>query len=181
MDFRAPTLFPGDGAPATSLPWIFRLHPKRPSDSPGTTSDHPLLARRPPTPTPTFIFWVAGLCAGDWERGDVSPVSAARRLLLATPRAVHDEARVFIALRCAYAHFGTGSKPAGLRPKNAIDSTESFPEAGAGRVCGDAGGGGRRGALRHLERLGRRQTLDAGSHPEDSELGHGASRRESLN
>ncbi|KAI4542363.1 hypothetical protein MG293_007742 [Ovis ammon polii] len=33
------------------------------------------------------------------------------------------------ALRCVYTHFGNGSKPAG-RPKNAVESTESFPEAG---------------------------------------------------
>ena len=115
-----------------------------PSDSPGTTSDHPLLAWPPPTPTLTLIFPAAELSAGDWKSEDVSPVSAAHKIL-ATPRALHGEAPVFIALRCVYTHFGNGSKPAG-RPKNAVESTESFPEAGAGsgaemRGVGIWGGG----------------------------------------
>lgn len=110
-----------------------------PSDSPGTTSDHPLLAWRPPTPTPTLIFPAAGVCAGDWKSGDISPVSAAHKLL-ATPRALHGEAPVFTALRCVYTHFGNGSKPAGRR-KNALESTESFPEAGGGSDAEMRGGG----------------------------------------
>ena len=129
-------------------------------------------------------------CTGDWKSGDFSPVSAAHKLP-ATPRALHGEAPVFIALRCVYTHFGNGSKPAG-HPKNAVESTESFPEAGAGsgrRYRGWAFGevgevqhpargiGGRFGTAKGS---GGDRRWGAGSHPRGSEPEHGAPEGESL-
>lgn len=86
-----------------------RLHLKRPSDSPVTPSGRPLLAWVPP-PRP-LISPGQALHRGR-KGGDISPVSGARTLLLATPRAQHGEALVFIALCCVYTHFGAGCKPA---------------------------------------------------------------------
>lgn len=169
-NFRSPTRFLGDGAPATSLPWIFRLHPKHPLTALGLPATILSSPGGPPPPPLRSSSRRRGSAQGTGRVGDISPVSAAHKLL-ATPRALHGEAPVFTALRCVYTHFGNGSKPAG-RPKNAVESTESFPEAGAGSGAEMRGGGHlgrwvrcstprglRRGGVRHSKRLRWRQTL----------------------